>query len=86
MNHEPEAVKYAREQAGLSLRQLADAVGVSEQLIGAIERGERNATPKNLNAIAQALNCPRVVLEAKREVAPWRADVGEQGEPEARSA
>jgi transcriptional regulator with XRE-family HTH domain len=85
MNHAPEAVKYAREQSGLTLRQLAQAVGVSEQLVGAIERGERNATPRNLNAMAKALNCPRVVLEAKREVAPW-AEAREQDQPEARPA
>jgi transcriptional regulator with XRE-family HTH domain len=68
LNHEPEAVTYAREQAGLNKRQLAQLVGISEQLMGEIESGRRNATPATINKLAAALNCPRVVLERKREV------------------
>lgn len=57
---------YAREQAGLTKRALAEQCGISEQLMGEIESGRRNATPLTLRKLAQALNCPRVVLEAKR--------------------
>ncbi|MBC9729889.1 helix-turn-helix transcriptional regulator [Streptomyces sp. TRM68367] len=80
MNHAPEAVKYAREAAGLTLKELAERVGVSEPLMSAIERGQRNATPKNLNKMAEALNCPRVVLEAKRVQTPYPAPVAEPRE------
>ncbi|MEU7092936.1 helix-turn-helix transcriptional regulator [Kitasatospora aureofaciens] len=59
-------MKYAREKAGLSKRALAAAVGISEQLMCDIEAGRRNATPPRLQAFAEALNCPIVVLESKR--------------------
>ena len=65
---EPEAVAWAREKSGLTKRALAGMVGISEQLMGEIESGWRSATPANLVRIAQALNCPVVVLERKRLV------------------
>jgi transcriptional regulator with XRE-family HTH domain len=67
LDHEPAAVTYARKQAGLTKTQLAHACGVSLSLISEIEGGTRNATPAMLNRLAEALNCPRVVLERKRE-------------------
>lgn len=69
LNQEPEAVTYAREKAGLTKRELAERCGFSEQLMGEIESGWRNATGQNLLKIAEACNCPVVVLERKREVA-----------------
>ena len=66
LHHEPQAVTWAREKAGLTKRALADRVGISEQLMGEIESGWRSATPANLRKIADALNCPIVVLERKR--------------------
>lgn len=69
LNHEPQAVTYAREKAGLTKRELADRIEISEQLMGEIESGWRNATPENLIKLAEALNCPLVVLEAKRHIA-----------------
>jgi transcriptional regulator with XRE-family HTH domain len=68
LHQEPEAVTWAREKAGLTKRALADQVGISEQLMGEIESGWRSATPANLTKIAEALNCPIVVLERKRSV------------------
>jgi len=68
LNHVPKAVTYAREKAGLTKRALAETCGFSEQLLCDIEAGRRNATPAKLQDIARALNCPVVVLEAKREV------------------
>lgn len=67
LNHEPQAVTYARERAGLTKRMLAQRIGISEQLMGEIESGRRNATPATINKLAAALNCPRVILERKRE-------------------
>jgi transcriptional regulator with XRE-family HTH domain len=66
LHHEPEAVTWARKKAGLTKRQLARQIGISEQLMGEIESGWRSATPANLIKIADALNCPIVVLERKR--------------------
>lgn len=67
LNHEPEAVTYARENAGLTKRALASRCGISEQLMCEIESGRRNATPATLKKLARALNCPRVVLQSKCE-------------------
>jgi len=66
LDHEPAAVTYAREQAGLTKTALAERCEVSVSLISEIESGTRNATPAMLNKLAEALNCPRVVLERKR--------------------
>ncbi|WP_395103755.1 helix-turn-helix domain-containing protein [Actinomadura sp. SCN-SB] len=59
-------MRYAREQAGLTQAKLAEACGVAFSLISEIERGTRNATPAMLIKMAAVLNCPRVVLERKR--------------------
>ena len=69
LNHEPEAVTYAREVAGLTQTELARRLGVSLSLINMIESGDKNATPEMLDRLAGALNCPVVVLERKRWVA-----------------
>jgi transcriptional regulator with XRE-family HTH domain len=66
LDHEPEAVTYAREKAGLTMTELADRLGVSLSLISQIESGDRNATFAMQMKLAEALNCPRVVLERKR--------------------
>lgn len=68
IDHEPDAVAYARRQAGLSQAALARQIGVGRSLINEIEAGTRNATPHMLRRLAQALNCPVVVLERKRQV------------------
>lgn len=69
LDHEPAAVVYAREQAGLTRAALAKAVGCSASLITEIENGTRNAHPAMILKLATALNCPRVILERKRDVA-----------------
>lgn len=68
LNHEPKAVTFARERAGLTQAQLAELVGISRPLMNEIEKGWRSATPERLLAIAKALNCPVVFLERKRDV------------------
>lgn len=70
LHHAPEAVTYAREQAGLTKRALAEKCGFSEQLMCDIEAGRRSATPAKLAQMAAVLNCPKVVLEAKRPGVP----------------
>src|SRR5262245_25635860 len=48
LRQEPGSVTWAREKCGLTKRQLAQAIGISEQLMGEIESGWRSATPINL--------------------------------------
>jgi transcriptional regulator with XRE-family HTH domain len=67
LHHEPAAVTWAREKNGLTKRAVAQAIGISEQLMSEIESGWRNATPANLAKIADVLNCPVVVLERKQQ-------------------
>jgi transcriptional regulator with XRE-family HTH domain len=66
-DHEPGVVTYARQQAGLTKTQLAAACGVSLSLISEIEAGTRNATPATIGKLGTVLDCPRVVLERKRD-------------------
>lgn len=66
LDHDPEALAYALKQSGLSQKELAAAIGKSQSLISEMLKGTRNATPAQITKMAQALNCPRVVLEAKR--------------------
>jgi DNA-binding XRE family transcriptional regulator len=70
LHHEPAAVTWARENCGLTKRPLANAVGISEQLMNEIESGWRSATPANLAKIAEVLNCPVVLLERRRRDRP----------------
>lgn len=66
LDHEPEAVRYAREQAGLTQAQLAEMCGITQPHISEIENGTRNAPHPLIKKLAAALNCPRVILERKR--------------------
>lgn len=75
LDHEPEAVAYALDNSGLTMTQLAEMCGVSLSLISEIIAGTRNATPVMIGKLASALNCPRVVLERKRE--PQTAPAGD---------
>ncbi|WP_086860315.1 helix-turn-helix domain-containing protein [Streptomyces milbemycinicus] len=70
LNHVPEAVTFARERSGLTKRALAERCGFSEQLLNDIESGRRNATPAKLRILSAELNCPLVVLEARRAGVP----------------
>ncbi|MFI1954845.1 helix-turn-helix transcriptional regulator [Streptomyces xinghaiensis] len=65
LDHAPEGVTYTRSRAGLTKRALAEALGISEQLMCDIEAGRRNARPELLRQMAAVLDCPLVVLQAK---------------------
>jgi transcriptional regulator with XRE-family HTH domain len=69
LNHEPDAVIWAREKSGLTRKAASDAIGISPQLYSDIEKGRRNATPATLRKMAEVFNCPIVMLERKRWVA-----------------
>ncbi len=66
LDHEPEAVLYARTNSGLKQTEAARVLGISAAYLSQIEKGVRNAGPSLLNRMAAAYNCPRVVLERKR--------------------
>ncbi|MCJ7629160.1 MAG: helix-turn-helix transcriptional regulator [Longimicrobiales bacterium] len=55
MGIKEDAVRQALELYPGSIRSLAAASGVSEALIRAIRDGERNATPRTLGRIADAM-------------------------------
>jgi transcriptional regulator with XRE-family HTH domain len=63
------AVRRLRETAGYSQEGFADAVGVHRTYMGAVERGEKNISLKNVERIAQTLKLkPSQLLgEAERE-------------------
>lgn len=61
-----EAVRQRRKQLGLSQEGLADKANLHRTYIGAVERGERNASLRIIVRIAQALGMP--VSELVRQV------------------
>lgn len=67
LNQDPVSFRWARKKSGLTQTALAARSGVSRTLIVEIEAGTRNATDENLIKLAEAMNCPVVVLERKRE-------------------
>lgn len=69
LDHEPDAVVYAREQAGYNQAKAAKELGISGPYLSQIESGVRNAGPALIKKMAEVYNCPRVVLERKRAVA-----------------
>lgn len=69
LDHDPEAVTWAREQAGLTKTAVAARVGVSLSLISEIEKGTRNATPAMILRLARALNLPPDDLRRRRVAA-----------------
>jgi transcriptional regulator with XRE-family HTH domain len=52
------AIRMQRERAGLTQAALAEAVGLTEQYIGVIERGVRAPSFKTLEALARTLKTP----------------------------
>ncbi|MDQ3437798.1 MAG: helix-turn-helix domain-containing protein [Actinomycetota bacterium] len=69
MNNDPqvllgERVRELRSGLGLSQEKLADVSGLHRTYIGAIERGERNVSLRNIVRLAQALDTtPTSLLE-----------------------
>lgn len=71
LNHEPEALEYAINKAGVTQTWLREELikagySVSKGQLSEIVKGTRNCQQPLLLGIAKALNCPLVVLERKR--------------------
>jgi len=62
----PRAITRARGK--MTKRALAEAAGISEQLMGDIERGTRSARPETLAKIAEVLGRPVEELERRQRV------------------
>lgn len=69
LDHNPEALRYALDKSGYTQRQFAEAIGKSASLVSEILNGTRNAHPALLRTIANVLNCPVAILEARRSAA-----------------
>lgn len=68
LDHDPTALRYALDMSGMTQTQFAAAIGKSKSLVSEILAGTRNAGPALIGEMAKALNCPRVVIEAKRRI------------------
>lgn len=67
-----ENVRRARQQAGLSLSELARRCGVSKSTLSQLETGTGNPSVETLWAVATALDLPFSALVETRESAPAR--------------
>ena len=59
-----QTLRHLRQNAGHSIRSLAASIGMSYQMLGALELGERRASPPTAKAVADALG---VTVEEIRE-------------------
>jgi transcriptional regulator with XRE-family HTH domain len=66
------AVRYRREQLGLSQEELAHTAELHRTYVGGVERGERNLTVGSLCRIAEALSSTpaTLLLDAERLLDP----------------
>jgi len=53
-----EIIKIRRSEDNISLKQLADFLGISESMMSRIENGERKISEDNLNKVAKYLKIP----------------------------
>jgi DNA-binding XRE family transcriptional regulator len=66
LNHNPAAVREAREARGLTQAQLAAVIGCTNTYVSEIEGGTRDARVDLLERIAAALDAPVELLERPR--------------------
>lgn len=61
------AIREQRKRLGYSQESFADEIGIHRTYMGAVERGERNVSLKNLMRIAKTLGVPLSSLIAEAE-------------------
>lgn len=54
---DPQRLTRRRVEAGLSQNALAQAIGVSKQLVSAVSLGKANFSPETLAKVAEVLGC-----------------------------
>lgn len=69
VDHDPEALKWARERAGWRQAPLARELGISRSSLCEAEKGTRGLHPAVKNKLAAVLNCPVTVFERKGQAA-----------------
>lgn len=62
MNEVGERIKQARTSKGITQKELAERIGVTQQNLAQYERGKRNPKIKTIKRFAQALNIPLMEL------------------------
>ena len=55
-------LRMARKALGLSQEELADIVGLHRTYVGSVERGERNISMDNMEALAKGVEVDLVIL------------------------
>lgn len=55
-------LRMARKALGLSQEELADIVGLHRTYVGSVERGERNISIDNMEALAKGVEVDLVIL------------------------
>lgn len=60
-----QAIRELRQERGISQEGLANACGIDRSYMGAVERGERNASLKNILRIADGLGVSATELFAR---------------------
>jgi transcriptional regulator with XRE-family HTH domain len=64
----PNRIRVLREAKGLTQTQLGEMIGLSQDAIGKIERGDRNLKANQIKAIARALGCrPGALLHPEED-------------------
>src|SRR6202161_1631657 len=77
MNSIGEYIRQQREQAKISLRQLAQQAGVSNPYLSQVERGQRNPSAEILQQIAKGLRISAEALYVRAAILEYRpADSG----------
>lgn len=67
VDHDPAALKWARENAGWRQAELARKVGISPSLLCEAEKGTRGLHPAVMKLLAQEFQCPVSMLRRKDE-------------------
>jgi len=65
VDHDPAALRWARERAGWRQSALAREIGISPSTLCEAERGTRGLSPENRHKLAKVLGCPVTVFERK---------------------
>jgi transcriptional regulator with XRE-family HTH domain len=69
LDHDPAALRWAREVKGWSQARLAREIGISRSSVCEIEAGGRNANHAMITRLAEALGCPATVLMREKPAA-----------------